>query len=228
VGKLYNGVLYSISMRKKRVVSVFSILVLLGLGLAIFSLHAFGSLTGRVVDSSYSEELFSGTNYQFHFSPSNIEVKDGILYVEGNLKEIGGLSHQLQVTGYAFDSNGDSVNTFSKEIFLGSNGDLDIRLKMDVGNNDIKQVLLYFEDQITSVKVRKEFSSSKTVTGNVVGENASNNRGESVFPFILGVIILVSAILFVVSRVKQHNKQENFESLFASRTQRKYIDLDVR
>ncbi len=215
-------------MRKKRVISVFSILILLGLGLGLFNFYSFGSFTGKVIDHSYSQELFIGDAYEFKFYPSKIDFSDGALHIAGTLRELSGNKQALQVTGYVFDANGDSIGSYSNELFLDSGKELIVRFDIPLLQGDPGQAIIYFEDETSSVRIHKQFSiESRSISGSVVSEREGKEESSGL-SFFFGVLLLVGVVLFVVYRIRQNNSQTNLDDLFSKRESRKYIDLDIR
>jgi hypothetical protein len=213
-------------MRKKKVLSFYGFLALFALGLAAFNVLNFGSLTGKVVaGEDYQESLFLGKDYQFKYYPSYFNLNKDSVEVRGQLKEFYGKDHELQVTAYAFTAQGEVSGTISNEVFLGAKNDLTLNVKIP-SDSQTNRILIYIEDEETSVRVSKDFVvNSLPLTGNVINEK---NDFKQYGSFFLGFLIFGSLIAFVAYKVRENKKSMNLHNALHQKQQRRYIDLDVR
>lgn len=213
-------------MRKKKVLSFYGFLALFTLGLAAFNVLNFGSLTGKVVSGEdYQESLFSGSSFQFKYYPSFFGFNNNKVEVRGQLKEMQGTNHDLQIIGYSFSKSGEVLGTSSNEVFLAKNGELVLNVEIP-SENMVDKILIYIEDEETSVRISKEFDKSQsTLTGNVIGKEFDTKRYGS---FFLGFLIFGSLIAFVIYKVRENKKSMNLHHALHQKQQRKFIDLDVR
>ncbi|HVY01627.1 MAG TPA: hypothetical protein VHA12_02585 [Candidatus Nanoarchaeia archaeon] len=213
-------------MRKKKVLSFYGFLALFALGLAAFNVLNFGSLTGKVVSGEdYQESLFLGKDYQFKYYPSYFNLNMDSAEVRGQLKEMAGTDHELQITGYAFTRNGEVCGVISNEVFLGAKSDLTLNVRIP-SDSQAERILIYIEDQETSIRISKEFVvSNLPLTGNAINEG---NDFEQYGSFFLGFLIFGSLISFVIYKVRENKKNLNLHNALHQKHQRRYIDLDVR
>lgn len=207
--------------------SFFTFLCLFTLGLAAFNVISSGSLTGRVVAGhDYTEELFIGNNYEFKYYPSAFKDEDSALQVRGQLVETAGIDHELQITAYAFTTNGEISGTSSSEVFLGSDQTIALNLRIPF-EQDISRALLYIEDSRTSVRIEKAIEKQgSSLTGRVTAEIDEN--GKTYGSFLVGFFIFASLVLFVVYRISEHKKSINLNRALNHKQTRHFIDLDIR
>lgn len=213
-------------MRKKKVLSFFGFLALFTLGLAAFNVLHFGSLTGKVIaGSDYQEELFFGRNYEFKFYPSTFDSSADSLLIKGQVSELAGLDHNVQITAYSLDASGNVIGSYSGEAFLASDDTLNLAFNIYSPQSPSK-TLIYIEDERTSVRVEKILNAHSSVATGQVTRDISDvgNYGT----FAAGFVIFASLIAFILYRMKEHKKSVNLSHALSHKHTRKYIDIDVR
>ena len=215
-------------MAKKKVISVFGILLIFALALTVIGFSENGGISGKAVSSDLnSQELFIGNEYEFSFNLQSIKAEEGLLRIKGTLFELKGKEHNLQVTSYVMNGDMEIIGEYEDNIFIAANDRISVNFGVPYSNlEQADKISVYFDNGNTMTK-GSYFVKRSAIVGSVV-ENVSSNGGSKILTSIFFILVAVFIFLGVLKSYGKHKKQMNFSDSMEKKHHRKFIDLDIR
>jgi len=203
-------------MHNRKVIALFSALVLFSAGLLIFELYRFGSVTGNVA----ADTVEKSADLPFGVRIVSLSVENGQL--NANVIFSSDKSTRLFMQTYAINDYA-TVNSLSDTVFV--NGASNYNLKLDLPQNadTHNELILYVTDGTGEIKLSKTVEVS-SVTG-LVTSSAEKGSGYLLLSFAVGCCIILIIILVGVF-INKHRKESKL--LTDKPNQRQFIDLKLQ
>jgi hypothetical protein len=202
-------------MHKKRVITVFSLLVLFSAGLFVIQISKFGSITGNIVADTVekSAELPFGVRIS-HLSVDNRHLVADIVFTSDK-------PTTLSVNSYVL-SNGYMAS--SREDKLVVNNEFKHRLEMNLQPYypERNQLILYANDGNKDIKLIKTVLEN-SVTGRAVDSVEGNPLYTGVSFLVGGCIILI--VIFAIILIRKHRNESRSIRVLPQPSQRRFIEV---
>jgi hypothetical protein len=203
-------------MHKKKVTTVFLLLALFGIGLFVFQIYHFGSLTG----SSTFDSLEKSGDLPFGVRINSLSGDNGQLRAELVLSSAK--PEMIDVYAYAV-SDGNVVGVQNDRISVSETTDYEVNIKISDSVTSEKSLVFYASDGQYEMKFTKTVPG-KSITSRAI-DSAESNPLYTGVAFIAGCCVIL--FIIVVGILVNKHRKESRRLAFSPRD-RHFLEFSLR